>query len=149
MSNPALKTSDPSSPEDPQQHDDAAGYYVAGEPVRDTKAPAGPIEEKWDTRQFDARIVNPANRRKVSVIMVGTGLAGGSAAATLGEAGYQVKTFCYQDSPVARTPSRRRAASTPPRTTRATATRSTGSSTTPSRAATTAPARPTSSAWPR
>ena len=96
-----LKTSenpgDPGSPADPQQHDDAAGYYVAGEPLVAENAPSGPLEERWSTRTFDARIVNPANRRKVSVIVVGTGLAGGSAAATLGEAGYQVKAFCYQD----------------------------------------------------
>ena len=58
-----------------------------------------PIEKRWDERRFAAKLVNPANRRKLSVIIVGTGLAGGSAAATLGEAGYQVKRFCYQDSP--------------------------------------------------
>ncbi|MCW2819208.1 MAG: succinate dehydrogenase subunit, partial [Marmoricola sp.] len=90
---------DPSNPDNPQLTDDAAGYYIPGEPVRDRKAPQGPLEDRWDTRQFEARIVNPANRRKVSVIMIGTGLAGGAAAATLGEAGYQVKSFCYQDSP--------------------------------------------------
>ena len=70
-----------------------------GEPIADTKAPDGPIEQRWDKRKFEAKLVNPANRRKLSVIVVGTGLAGGSAAATLGEAGYQVKSFCYQDSP--------------------------------------------------
>ena len=53
----------------------------------------------WDKRRFEAKLVNPANRRKLSVIIVGTGLAGASAAATLGEAGYNVKSFCYQDSP--------------------------------------------------
>jgi succinate dehydrogenase / fumarate reductase flavoprotein subunit len=73
--------------------------YVEGDPIRDDKAPVGPIEQRWDTRRFSAKLVNPANRRKLSVIMVGTGLAGASAAATLGEAGYQVKNFCYQDSP--------------------------------------------------
>ncbi|MXG89471.1 fumarate reductase/succinate dehydrogenase flavoprotein subunit [Nocardioides flavescens] len=82
-----------------EQHDDAAGYYVDGEPIADTKAPGGPLAERWSTRQFDAKIVNPANRRKVSAIIVGTGLAGASAAATMGEAGYVVKSFCYQDSP--------------------------------------------------
>jgi succinate dehydrogenase / fumarate reductase flavoprotein subunit len=75
------------------------GLYVEGDPVRDEKAPVGPIEQRWDTRRFNAKLVNPANRRKLSVIMVGTGLAGASAAATLGEAGYRVKSFCYQDSP--------------------------------------------------
>ncbi|MGL5864841.1 MAG: fumarate reductase/succinate dehydrogenase flavoprotein subunit [Dermatophilaceae bacterium] len=75
------------------------GLYVDGAPVVDGKAPAGPIGEKWTTRKFDAALVNPANRRKLTVIIVGTGLAGASAAATLGEAGYNVKSFCYQDSP--------------------------------------------------
>ncbi len=60
---------------------------------------SGPIAAKWNNRKFEAKLVNPANRRKLSVIIVGTGLAGGSAAATLGEAGYHVKSFCYQDSP--------------------------------------------------
>ncbi|MCP5837700.1 FAD-binding protein, partial [Klebsiella pneumoniae] len=53
----------------------------------------------WTDRQFTSRLVNPANRRKMTVIIVGTGLAGGAAAATLGEAGYRVENFCYQDSP--------------------------------------------------
>jgi len=76
-----------------------ADYYRVGEEIADTKAPAGPIAAKWTSRKFDAALVNPANRRKLSVIIVGTGLAGGAAAATLGEAGYHVKSFCYQDSP--------------------------------------------------
>ena len=78
---------------------DAAGYFELGEPIADTKAPGGPIELRWETREFEARIANPANRRRLSIIVVGTGLAGASAAATLGEAGYVVKSFCYQDSP--------------------------------------------------
>ncbi|WP_046471054.1 fumarate reductase/succinate dehydrogenase flavoprotein subunit [Allosalinactinospora lopnorensis] len=73
--------------------------YIEGDPIRDEKAPEGPIQERWDKRRFSAKLVNPANRRKLSVIIVGTGLAGASAAATLGEAGYQVTSFCYQDSP--------------------------------------------------
>src|ERR687888_2597809 len=73
--------------------------YTTGEPVVDTKAPSGPIHERWDTRRFEARLVNPANRRKHTVIVVGTGLAGGSAGATLAEQGYHVVQFCYQDSP--------------------------------------------------
>ncbi|RYB95701.1 fumarate reductase/succinate dehydrogenase flavoprotein subunit [Nocardioides oleivorans] len=80
-------------------YDDAAGYYTPGTPLIDTKAPDGPIADRWQNRKFEARLVNPANRRKLSIIIVGTGLAGASAAATLGEAGYNVKTFCYQDSP--------------------------------------------------
>ncbi|HQR27995.1 MAG TPA: fumarate reductase/succinate dehydrogenase flavoprotein subunit [Nocardioides sp.] len=82
-----------------QVSDDARGYYTLGDPLVDTKAPGGPVSERWSTRTFEARLVNPANRRKLSVIIVGTGLAGGAAAATLGEAGYNVKSFCYQDSP--------------------------------------------------
>jgi len=65
----------------------------------DARIPSGPIEHKWQQSKFDMKLVNPANKRKYSVIMVGTGLAGGSAAATLGELGYNVKAFCYQDSP--------------------------------------------------
>ncbi|MCH1866329.1 fumarate reductase/succinate dehydrogenase flavoprotein subunit [Nocardioides sp. CFH 31398] len=82
-----------------QTSDDAHGYYVAGEPLVDPVAPTGPIADRWTTRRFENRLVNPSNRRKLSVIIVGTGLAGGAAAATLGEAGYNVKSFCYQDSP--------------------------------------------------
>ncbi|MEV4164228.1 fumarate reductase/succinate dehydrogenase flavoprotein subunit [Nonomuraea dietziae] len=73
--------------------------YTEGAEIRDTKAPGGPIEERWEKRKFSAKLVNPANKRKLQVIVVGTGLAGGSAAATLGELGYNVKSFCYQDSP--------------------------------------------------
>ncbi len=80
--------------------DDAAGYYREGDPIADTKSPDDqPVERRWSERKFSARMANPAKRRTLSVIVVGTGLAGASAAATLGEAGYQVKTFCYQDSP--------------------------------------------------
>ena len=82
-----------------QQSDDAHGYYTLGEKIADTKAPAGPIKDRWTTHKMNNRLVNPANRRKLDVIIVGTGLAGGAAAATLGEAGYNVKSFCYQDSP--------------------------------------------------
>ena len=82
-----------------QVSDDARGYYTLGEPLQDSKAPAGPIQNKWTTRKFEAKLVNPANRRKLTVIIVGTGLAGGAAAASLGEAGYNVLNFCYQDSP--------------------------------------------------
>lgn len=73
--------------------------YTEGDPIADTKAPDGPIETRWERRRFEAKLVNPANRRKLTVIVVGTGLAGGSAAATLAEQGYRVKSYCYQDSP--------------------------------------------------
>jgi succinate dehydrogenase / fumarate reductase, flavoprotein subunit len=62
-------------------------------------APSGPIETRWERHKFAMKLVNPANRRKHKVIVVGTGLAGGALAATLGEQGYQVTAFCYQDSP--------------------------------------------------
>ena len=65
----------------------------------DSKVPAGPLEEKWDNHQFAMKLVNPANKRKFTILMVGSGLAGGSAAASLAELGYNVKCFCYQDSP--------------------------------------------------
>jgi succinate dehydrogenase / fumarate reductase flavoprotein subunit len=65
----------------------------------DSKVPPGPLAEKWDRHKFDLKLVNPANKRKYSVIVVGSGLAGGSAAATLGELGYNVSCFCFQDSP--------------------------------------------------
>ena len=65
----------------------------------DAKIPEGPIETLWDRHKFDLKLVNPANKRKYNIIVVGSGLAGGSAAATLGELGYNVQCFCFQDSP--------------------------------------------------
>ncbi|MDA0682924.1 MAG: fumarate reductase/succinate dehydrogenase flavoprotein subunit [Bacteroidetes bacterium] len=67
--------------------------------VLDPKIPAGPLKDKWDTYKNGIKLVNPANKRKHTVLVVGTGLAGGSAAATLAELGYHVKSFCIQDSP--------------------------------------------------
>ena len=64
-----------------------------------SNVPSGPIEQKWDKHLFEMRLVSPANKRKHTVIVVGTGLAGGSAAATMGELGYRVKAFCFHDSP--------------------------------------------------
>ncbi len=64
----------------------------------DAKIPSGPIEKKWDKHRFDMKLVNPSNKRKYRVIVVGTGLAGGAAAASLGQLGYEVEAFCYQDS---------------------------------------------------
>jgi len=65
----------------------------------DAKIPAGPLAQKWDRHRFETKLVNPANKRKFSVIVVGTGLAGASASASLAELGYEVKTFCIHDSP--------------------------------------------------
>jgi succinate dehydrogenase / fumarate reductase flavoprotein subunit len=67
--------------------------------VLDSKIPSGPLEQKWSKHKMDSKLINPANKRKFSVIVVGSGLAGGAAAASLAELGYQVKCFCYQDSP--------------------------------------------------
>ena len=67
--------------------------------ILDAKIPAGPLAEKWSTHKFNLKLVNPANKRKYDVIVVGTGLAGASAAASLAELGYNVKAFCFQDSP--------------------------------------------------
>ena len=67
--------------------------------VLDGKIPSGPLEQKWQRHLRDSRLINPANRRRFKVIVVGSGLAGASAAATLGEMGYHVDVFCYQDSP--------------------------------------------------
>ena len=64
-----------------------------------SRVPDGPLQQKWDKHIFDMKLVNPANKRKFSVIVVGTGLAGGAAAASMGELGYNVKSFCFQDSP--------------------------------------------------
>jgi len=65
----------------------------------DANAPEGPIEDKWTNHKFDLKLVNPANKRKYKVIVIGSGLAGASASATLGELGYNVSCFCFQDSP--------------------------------------------------
>ncbi len=65
----------------------------------DAKIPSGPLAEKWDKHKFEMKLVNPANKRKYKAIVVGSGLAGGAAAASLAELGYQVSCFCYQDSP--------------------------------------------------
>ncbi|MFN8467604.1 MAG: fumarate reductase/succinate dehydrogenase flavoprotein subunit [Caldilineaceae bacterium] len=72
---------------------------VFTEATLDGKCPTGPIESRWDRTRFEMKLVNPTNRRKFRIIMVGSGLAGAAAAASLGEAGYNVDCFCYQDSP--------------------------------------------------
>ncbi|SHJ41946.1 succinate dehydrogenase subunit A [Rubritalea squalenifaciens DSM 18772] len=65
----------------------------------DSKVPQGPLEQKWSSHKMNSKLINPANKRKYTVIVVGSGLAGGAAAATMSELGYKVKCFCYQDSP--------------------------------------------------
>ena len=75
------------------------GASGARESTLDARIPAGPIEGKWDKHRFEMKLVNAANKRKYTVIIVGSGLAGASAAASLAELGYNVKCFCYQDSP--------------------------------------------------
>ena len=69
----------------------------------DSKIPEGPIAEKWTNYKAHQKLVNPANKRNLDIIVVGTGLAGASAASTLGEMGFNVKNFCIQDSPPPRT----------------------------------------------
>ena len=66
--------------------------------VLNSKIPAGPLADKWSKHKAAIKVVSPANKRKLDIIVVGTGLAGGSAAASLAEMGYNVKAFCYQDS---------------------------------------------------
>ena len=74
-------------------------FSEASGPKLDARTPSGPLTEKWDLRKFENKLVAPANRRKYKIIVVGTGLAGASAAASLGEQGYDVKAFCIHDSP--------------------------------------------------
>jgi heterodisulfide reductase subunit A-like polyferredoxin len=95
-----------------------------------TNIPSGPIEQAWDKARFDMKLVSPANKRGHSLIVVGSGLAGASATASLGELGYNVKCFCFQDSPRARILSPLKAASMRPRITLTTATAFTVFSTT-------------------
>src|SRR3954462_14920118 len=64
-----------------------------------SRVPAGPLADKWDKHKLDMKLVNPANKRKYTVLVVGSGLAGASAAATFSELGYNVRCYCYQDSP--------------------------------------------------
>src|ERR1700704_2971503 len=63
------------------------------------RIPSGPLAQKWDKHRFEMKLVNPANKRKYTVVVVGSGLAGGAAAATMSELGYNLKCFCFQDSP--------------------------------------------------
>ena len=72
---------------------------MSSSPVLNARDPSGPIEKRWDDYKFHTKLVNPANKRKYDILVVGSGLAGAAAAATLGELGYNVRCFCYQDSP--------------------------------------------------
>ena len=72
---------------------------ISSRHMLDSKIPGGPLNEKWTNYKGHCKLVNPANKRKMEIIVVGTGLAGASAAASLGELGYKVKAFCFQDSP--------------------------------------------------
>ena len=109
-----------------------------------SKIPEGPLADKWTNYKDHQKLVNPANKRRLDVIIVGTGLAGASAAASLAEMGFNVLNFCIQDSP-------RRAHSIAAQgginAIRTTATPSIASSTTPSRVVTIVPAKPTSIVW--
>jgi succinate dehydrogenase / fumarate reductase flavoprotein subunit len=89
----------PTSPSDPQQPGESRPTEGPGRGLLDGRIPGGPLQEKWDAHRFDIRLVNPANKRKFEIIVVGTGLAGASAAASLGELGYEVTVFTYHDSP--------------------------------------------------
>src|ERR1700731_397196 len=77
----------------------ATAWSSPGQKMLESKVPSGPIEQKWEKARFDLKLVNPANRRKHSVIIVGSGLAGAAAAASLAQQGYRVDCFCFQDSP--------------------------------------------------
>jgi len=114
-----------------------------------SKIPKGPLAEKWSTYKDTQNLVNPANKRRIDIIVVGSGLAGAAAAASLGEMGFVVKCFTYHDSPVGRTAFPHRAASMQRRITATTATASTGCFTTQSKGRFTVPAKATCTAWPK
>jgi len=89
---------DTPAPVAPPRPAEAPLWWESNEKL-DSRIPSGPLEGKWEKRRFEMKLVNPSNRRRYQVIVVGSGLAGGAAAAALGEQGYNVKCFCYQDSP--------------------------------------------------
>ena len=109
--------------------------------------PDGPVAQKWDRHLADIRLVSPKNKRNYHIVIVGTGLAGASAAATLAELGYRVTCFCFHDSPRRAHSVAAQGASTRPKTIRMMATVSGGCFTTPSRVATSARGRRTSIGW--
>jgi hypothetical protein len=115
----------------------------------DAKIPQGPLAEKWSKHKFDLKLVNPANKRKYDIIIVGTGLAGASAAASLAELGYNVKAYCFRIARAAHTPLLHRVVSMPLKTTRTMATVFSVYFTIPLKVVTTAPANQTFTVWPR
>ena len=115
----------------------------------DSKIPAGPLAEKWTSYKDHQKLVNPANKRRLDIIVVGTGLAGASAAASLAEMGFNVLNFCIQDSPRRAHSIAAQGVSMPLRTTRTMVTPSTASSTIRSRVVTTVLAKQTSIVWPK
>jgi succinate dehydrogenase / fumarate reductase, flavoprotein subunit len=94
MKNMESESSLPTAP----LHNGATTFYEVAQETLDGKIPPGPVEQKWDKYRFDMKLVNPSNKRKYTILVVGSGLAGGAAAATLAELGYDVECFCYQDS---------------------------------------------------
>ncbi len=117
--------------------------------ILDSKIPEGPLAEKWNKHKAKIKVVSPANKRKLEIIVVGTGLGGASAAASLAELGYKVKAFCYQDSPRGRIPSLHRAVLMRLKTIKTTTTRFSGCFTIPSKEVTTAHAKPMFTVWPK
>ena len=112
-----------------------------------SKVPEGPLELKWSKHKADIKVVSPANKRKMEIIVIGTGLGGASAAASLGELGYNVKIFCISDSPRRAHSIAAQGGINAAKTTRMTTTRSIVCSTTQSKVVTTAAAKPMSTAW--
>lgn len=113
----------------------------------ESKIPAGNVADKWTQYKSSVPLVNPANKRQLEIIVVGTGLAGASAAATLAEMGYKVKAFCFQDSPAERTPSPHKEVSMQQKIIKTMVTPFIAYFTIRSKGVTTAPAKPMCIAW--
>jgi thioredoxin reductase len=115
----------------------------------DSKIPEGPLADKWTKYKSSVKLVNPANKRKLDVLVIGTGLAGASAAASLAELGYKVKAFCFQDSPAAPTVLPHKAVSTLLKTIKTTATAFTVCFTIPLKVVITVQEKQTYIVWPK